>query len=66
MADLLRHVDIANRLGVSKQRAHQLAHHVNFPPPVQHILGVRFGGSPTFQSGLSSIRSGIVGGVGDD
>jgi len=29
MADLLRQVDIANLLGVSKQRAHQLTQHVN-------------------------------------
>jgi predicted DNA-binding transcriptional regulator AlpA len=39
MADLLRQVDIANLLGVSKLRAHQLAHHVNFPPPVQQHVG---------------------------
>jgi predicted DNA-binding transcriptional regulator AlpA len=42
MADLLRQVDIANLLGVSKQRAHQLARHVTFPPPIrqqgQHSL----------------------------
>ena len=35
MADFLRQVDIANLLGVSKQRAHQLARHETFPPPVR-------------------------------
>jgi len=37
MADLLRQVDIANLLGVSKQRAHQLARHVTFPSPIRKV-----------------------------
>jgi len=42
MADLLRQVDIANLLGVSKQRAHQLAQHVTSPPSVQQHGGGAF------------------------
>ena len=37
MANLLRQGAIANLLGVSKQRAHQLARHVTFPPPVRQL-----------------------------
>lgn len=33
MADLLRQVGMANLLEVTKQRAHQLARQVTFPPP---------------------------------
>ena len=33
MAELLRQVDIAALLGISKQRVHQLARSESFPPP---------------------------------
>ena len=35
MAEFLRQVDIAVLLGMSKQRAHQLARSETFPPPTK-------------------------------
>lgn len=38
--DLMGTVEIRHRLGISKQRVHQLVNSKGFPDPVAHVSGV--------------------------